>query len=221
VRKHAVPTNVRTGEELAIAIANGIPPTRIVVHGDSLRDPELRRVATAGMGRMIIDSASQADLLASCTDNRMQAVHLRTNDSGIGPGWGAADGGPSLLIGRPSAADTDDAVAAVLTHHRLALEGLDARIGPQRGAFVSCAAAIGHAIAEMARMRDQHGILLTRLGLHLDVRISDSGPALEILARRIDETLDDACTTMDFPRPRLLLSLDSPVVEPRGCNPRC
>jgi diaminopimelate decarboxylase len=199
VRKHAVATDVRNGEELAIAIANGIHPTRIVVHGDSLRDPELRRAANVGMGRMIIDSASQADVLASCAENRIQALLLRTNNSGIGPGWGAADSGPSLLLGGGSAADADDAVAAVLTQRRLALEGLDARIGPQQSAFVSCAAAIGHAIAEIARIRDQHGILLTRLGLHLDVRISDSGPALEILARRIDETLDDACATMDFP----------------------
>src|SRR5262249_47680975 len=123
----------------------------IVVHGDSLRAPELRRAANVGMGRMIIDSASQADVLASCTDN--QAVLLRTNDSGIGPGWGAADSGPSLLVGGASVAGTDDAGGAGLAHRRLALEGLDARIGPQRGAFVSCAAAIGHAIAEMARIR--------------------------------------------------------------------
>jgi hypothetical protein len=48
VRKHAVATDVRNGEELAIAIANGIHPTRIVVHGDSLvtRSPKLRASVT-------------------------------------------------------------------------------------------------------------------------------------------------------------------------------
>jgi hypothetical protein len=45
VRKHAVATYVRAGEELAIAIANGIHPTRIVVHGaeDHLRRTPMTR----------------------------------------------------------------------------------------------------------------------------------------------------------------------------------
>jgi diaminopimelate decarboxylase len=38
VRKQALATDVRTSEELAVAVANGIHPARIVVHGDTMSD---------------------------------------------------------------------------------------------------------------------------------------------------------------------------------------
>jgi len=47
VRKQALATDVRTSEELAVAVANGIHPARIVVHGDTMSDPELLCAATS------------------------------------------------------------------------------------------------------------------------------------------------------------------------------
>ena len=38
VREHGAAVDVHTSEELAIAIANGVKPSRIVVHGDELGD---------------------------------------------------------------------------------------------------------------------------------------------------------------------------------------
>lgn len=59
-----------------------------------------------------------------------------------------------------------------------------------------------------------------RSGPHIDLPVRDSEIALRSLADRIGATLDDACTTMRFPRPRVLLSLDStPVERGRGLSP--
>ncbi len=99
---------------------------------------------------------------------------------------------------------------AVLAHRRLFLSGLHARIGLRATEFVSCAAAIGDMIAEMGRVRERHGKVLTLLGLHLDVRATESVAVLRTLADRIAATLDDACATARFPKPRVLLSLNSP-----------
>ena len=67
-------TDVRTSEELAVAVANGIHPARIVVHGDSMSDPELRCAANVGVGRVIIDSFAEADYRALCNEKRIYAV---------------------------------------------------------------------------------------------------------------------------------------------------
>jgi diaminopimelate decarboxylase len=61
----------------------------------------------------------------------------------------------------------------------------------------------------MARLRRRHGKVLTRLSLHRDAPLSDSRTESEELAERIDEALDDACASMRFPRPRVLLSFGS------------
>ena len=67
-------------------------------------------------------------------------------------------------LGASSAPNNADPIEVVLAHRRLNLEGLDARIGLHKGAFVSCTAAIGHMIAEMARVRGQHAIVLISVG---------------------------------------------------------
>ena len=209
VRKHALAVDVRTSGELAIAVANGIHPGRIVVHGDGLCDPELRCAANVGAGRVILDSASQVDFLALCSEKRAHGVLIRTTDPGLRSTWEVMGSDGSAPLDASPAPATDHAITAVLEHRRLSLLGLDARIGLSGGAFVSCAAAIGHLISEMARVREQHSIVLGRLGLHVDSSLNDSDIALRSLADRISATLDDACTTMSFPLPQVLLSLDS------------
>lgn len=221
VRKHALAVDVRTSGELAIAVANGIHPGRIVVHGDSLCDPELRCAANVGVGRVILDSASEVDFLALCSEKRAHGVLIRATDPGLRSSWDVIESNGSARMGASPAPATDHAIAAVLRHRRLCLLGLDARIGLHEGAFVSCMAAIGHLISEMARVRAQHAILLRQLGLHIDLPFKDSDIALKSLADRISAALNDACATMCFPRPRVLLSLDpSPVEYGRGLGRR-
>ena len=208
VRKRGMAVDVRTNEELAIAIANGIHPASIVVHGDSLGERELRCAANIGAARVIVESSSKADVLALCTEKRIQGVLFRITDPGLRSRWADPDG---ALAGEFDSR-SDDATEAILAHRRQRLEGLDARIGLQNGAFVSCTAAIGHMIAEMARIRDQHGTVLTLLGLHIDLPLA-SEFALRNLADRLGEVLHDACATTRFPRPRVLVSFDSIPVE--------
>ena len=120
MRKQALATDVRTSEELAVAVANGIHPARIVVHGDSMSDPELRCAANVGVGRVIIESFAEADYRALCNEKRIQAVLLGMKD-------------PRLCGG----GCIDDAMVAVLVHRRLLLSGVHARIGLRMNAFVS------------------------------------------------------------------------------------
>jgi diaminopimelate decarboxylase len=180
VRKRGMAVDVRTSEDLDIAIANGIHPANIFVHSDSLCEPELRCAANIGAARVIVDSSSHANFLALCSEKRIQGVLVRMTDPSLRSHW--VDRGAALA--GESDPRTDDTVEAIVAHSRLTLKGLDARIGLQNNAFVSCTAAIGHMIVEMARIRDQHATVLTLLGLHIDCSLT-SEIALRNLAERM------------------------------------
>ncbi len=200
VKTQAMAVDVCTSEGLGVAIAGGISASRIVVHGDALCDTELRCAARLGVGRIIIDSAAQADVLAECGRRQTQGVLVRTADpQAHSDQWAVAT------------VATDDAITAVFAHRHLRLDGLHSDVGAQRGAFFSYPAAIGHMVAEMARIRADHDRVLTRLSLHAERPFSDSEIALATLAVQIDEAIDDACAAMRFPRPRVLLSAGPPT----------
>jgi diaminopimelate decarboxylase len=212
VRKQAMAVDVCTSEGLGVAIADGIRPSRIVVHGDALCDTELRCAARLGVGRIIIDSAAQADVLAECGQQRTQGILVRTADAEAHSYQWAGETGDGISFGLPFATvDTDDAITAVFAYRRLRLDGLHSDIGAQSGAFFSYPAAIGHMVAEMARIRSDNDQVLTRLSLHAERPFSDSEIALATLAVQIDEAIDDACAAMRFPRPRVLLSAGPPA----------
>jgi diaminopimelate decarboxylase len=207
VRKQAIAVDVCTSDELGVAISDGIRRSRMVVHGDALCDTELRCAARLGVGRIIIDSAAQAAVLAECGQQRTQGILVRTADGQAHSYQWAVETDDCIPFGLPFATvDADDAITAVVARRRLRLDGLHSEIGALNGAFFSYPAAIGHMVAEMARIRSDHDQVLTRLSLHAERPFSDSEIALATLAVQIDEAIDDACAAMSFPRPRVLLS---------------
>ena len=55
--------DVCTGGELAVALAAGMPPERIGLHGNNKSTSELRRAVEAGVGRIIVDSFDEIERL--------------------------------------------------------------------------------------------------------------------------------------------------------------
>ena len=47
--------DVATGGELHVALAAGVPPERLVLHGNNKSDDELRVARDAGVGRIVVD----------------------------------------------------------------------------------------------------------------------------------------------------------------------
>jgi diaminopimelate decarboxylase len=56
--------DVATGGELHVALAAGVPPERLVLHGNNKSLDELRDARAAGVGRIVIDSFDELDRLA-------------------------------------------------------------------------------------------------------------------------------------------------------------
>ena len=57
--------DVSTGGELHVALAAGVPPDRLVLHGNNKSLDELRDARQAGVGRIVIDSFDELDRLAA------------------------------------------------------------------------------------------------------------------------------------------------------------
>lgn len=55
--------DVSTGGELHVALAAGVPPHRLVLHGNNKSPAELTRAVEAGVGRIVVDSFDEIDRL--------------------------------------------------------------------------------------------------------------------------------------------------------------
>ena len=206
VRDHRVTVDVRSGEDLAAAIAAGVHLPRVTVYADALSESELHAAVNLGVGRVVAGSVQQIEMLRSVVAQRAQDVVIRMTDfntpilavAGVGDGSGF----------RFDSNESDTAIAAVLDHEWLNLVGLHCEVGSQDHDFVSYPAAIGHMIAEMEQVPRNHDVVLTRLGLGGGRAVPSGDWAVEVpqLAAQIDDSLDDACGTLRFPRPLVVLS---------------
>ena len=68
-----------SGGELAIALAAGIDPARIGLHGNNKSDAEIRRAVELGLGRIIADSVEEVERIsaAAAEQGRTAKVLLR------------------------------------------------------------------------------------------------------------------------------------------------
>lgn len=218
-REEGLGVDVCSAGELAIALAGGVKPAHIVMHGNVKSHDELRAAVRVGLGRIVVDSCFEIADLAGLVGQRIsrqrvlirvtpginihghQAVTTGINDQKFGF---ALDGG---FKGSPAA----DAVGRVLTHPNLDLIGLHCHLGSQVADPALYGEAIHRMIAAMADIRAQHGVILTELNIgggHAIPYLSGD-PELNIdeLARVIDEAVEAACAAEHFPRPII-------VVEP-------
>ena len=60
--------DVSTAGEMHVALAAGVPPERLVLHGNNKSDDELSAALAAGVGRIVVDSFDEIDRLGRLTD---------------------------------------------------------------------------------------------------------------------------------------------------------
>ncbi len=214
-RDNGLPVDIQTGEEIAVAIAAGIRPNRMTVHAAAMRESDLRATVNLAPGRVVVSSTKQIELLATAVEHRTQGIFVRVIDVKV-PALAPAVGKYSFQGGfRLDSTKLDAVVAAIVNNARLDLLGLYGDVGVLEHDFVSCQAAIGHIITEMDHINREHGVVLTRLGLGGGRTVPSGDWALELpsLAGQIDESLGDACATMRYPRPIVVLSPGRALME--------
>jgi diaminopimelate decarboxylase len=201
VRDQRVAVDLRAGEDLAIAVAAGIHPSRLTLHAEVMSDSDLRVAAQLGIGVIRVGSMKHVESLAA-VDYRRQGIVVCLTDGATG-GF------------RFDSLELDHAVSAIMAENRFNLVGLHCDVGSHANEFVSYPAAVGQMVTAMDQIRRHHRVVLTRVGLGggRAVPLGDWAVELPALATQIEQSLDDACATLRYPRPLVVLSPGVEIVE--------
>ena len=161
--------DVCTGGELSVALAGGIDPAKIELHGNNKSVAEIEKAVASGVGTIVIDSLYEIQRVAAAaaTANKVQRVLLR-----LTPGIEAhthesiATAHEDVKFGFSIASGAAwDAIAAVQTHSSLELRGFHAHIGSQIFGYESFELSAQRLIGLLARYRDEFKKELPELDL--------------------------------------------------------
>jgi diaminopimelate decarboxylase len=187
VKDCGIGIDVCTGGELAVALAGGIDPSKIEVHGNNKSLSEIDRAVSIGVKTIVMDSLHEVDRVAAMArkHKKVQGVMLRltpgiqahTHES-ISTAHEDVKFGFSIASGAAWAA-----VEAVMAHPELELRGFHSHIGSQIFGTESFQLAADRLIALLAKYRDSYGVELPEL---------DLGGGYGIAYLPEDETLEPA-----------------------------
>lgn len=223
VREEGLGLDVCSAGELALAVTTGFPPDRIVLHGNAKSPDDLRTALRLGVGRIVVDSTSEIARLAAITPaGTRQKVMVRVVP-GIAAGGhskvrtGTEDQKFGLSITDGSA---QHAIGRILGQPHLELVGLHCHIGSQIGSAKPYVAAVRRLVGLMARVRDQHGVVLPQLDLGgghaIAYRPGEESLNVSVLAGRIRAELEEGCARAHLPVPRITLEPGRAIVGPAG-----
>ncbi|NKY87158.1 diaminopimelate decarboxylase [Nocardia veterana] len=213
--------DVCSAGELAVALAAGVDPGRIVLHGSGKPYAELDYAVRAGVGRIVIDSLTEVSLLSTVV-TRPQRVLLRlTPDIDVSGHPAVRTGVADQKFGFPLHDETTaEAIRTILAHPLLELCGFHCHLGSQIHDPDHYGEAVRRLVARMAEVRREHGAVLTQLNLGgghaVAYRTGDAELNLSELADIVDDALDAACARNRFPRPVIAMEPGRGVVARAG-----
>ncbi|MEU5582447.1 diaminopimelate decarboxylase [Streptomyces huasconensis] len=223
VAEEGLGLDVCSAGELELAVTTGFPADRIVLHGNAKSPEDLRAALRLGVGRIVIDSASEiARLAAAVPPGSRQKVMVR-----VVPGI-AAGGHAKIRTG------TDDqkfglsltdgsaqhAIARILGQPTLELVGLHCHLGSQITTEKPYLCAVRRLVGLMARIKEQHGVTLPELDLGgghgIAYRPGEDALDIASLARKVRAELTESCAAAGLPVPRLLVEPGRAIAGPAG-----
>lgn len=212
VREEGLGIDVCSPGELTVALAGGLDPVRVIVHGNAKSPDELREAVAAGVGRIVVDSDIEIAYLAGLARRRQRVLIRVTPEIDIHGHRAVTTGVSDQKFGFTlDGGQAARAVQRVLAHPILDLIGLHCHIGSQVTDAALYGEAIRRMITLMAEVRSRHGVILTELniggGHGVPYTRGDGELNLDELAAAIEDALDEACAAEHFPRPVI-------VVEP-------
>ncbi|MGH3417806.1 MAG: diaminopimelate decarboxylase, partial [Actinocrinis sp.] len=125
--------DVASGGELALALAAGVAPDRICMHGNAKSERELREALQARVGQIVLDSVHEIELLdvVAAQVGATAEVLIRVTPDVRGDTHRAISTGQADSKFGFSPDQARDAIAALEGHPRLRLVGLHFHIGSQ------------------------------------------------------------------------------------------
>jgi diaminopimelate decarboxylase len=200
-----------TGGELAVALAAGVPTSRIGLHGNNKSDAEITRALEAGIGRIVVDSVDEVDRVADLAAARgvRAPVLLRVTvgveahtHSYIATAHEDQKFGLSLADG-----DAALGVERALRRPEIDLRGLHSHIGSQIFDVQGFEVAARRVLGLHADVASQHGVTLPELDIGGGFGIAyttqhDPLPAQE-LAQGMAQIIAKECADLGVDVPRI------------------
>jgi diaminopimelate decarboxylase len=161
--------DVCTGGELSVALAGGIDPAKIELHGNNKSVAEIEKAVSSGVGTIVLDSLYEIERVAAAAAkaNKVQRVLLR-----LTPGIEAhthesiATAHEDVKFGFSIASGSAwEAITAVRSHASLELRGFHAHIGSQIFGYESFELSAERLINLLAKYRDEFKSELPELDL--------------------------------------------------------
>ena len=213
--------DVCTGGELTVALRAGLEPARIGFHGNNKSAAELRRAVEAGVGRVVVDSLTEIDRLASVAARAgvRQPVLVR-----VTPGVEAhtheyiATAHEDQKFGFSIAAgDAYDALKVAASCDSLEVVGLHSHIGSQIFDTAGFEVAVRRVMALHARGLAE-GLALRELnlggGFGIAYTTQDDASSPEQLADGITGIVEHECRALDVEPPRVAIEPGRAIAGP-------
>jgi diaminopimelate decarboxylase len=169
IKEVGIGIDVCTGGELAVALAGGIDPKKIELHGNNKSVSEINRAVEVGVRIIVIDSLFEIDRVSAAAERNgiRQAVMLRltpgvqadTHQS-ISTAHEDVKFGFSIASGAAWAA-----IAQVMSDKNLELKGFHCHVGSQIFGTDSFELAATRIIGLMAKFKEEYGSELPELDL--------------------------------------------------------
>ncbi|MEX0875415.1 MAG: diaminopimelate decarboxylase [Actinomycetota bacterium] len=212
---------VLAGGELYVALQSEFPPARIAVHGNNKSSQELREALEAGVGRIVVDSFQELELLRELTKELdvearillrvTPGVEAHTHDYLT---TGVEDTKFGFTIGEVAMRAIDMAARS----DRIELVGLHSHIGSQIlqiEPFVEVARVMVRFLDEARR---KTALTLSELdlggGLGIAYQPGDEVPRVEDLAKVVTETVASEAESLGTPVPTIKVEPGRSVIGP-------
>jgi diaminopimelate decarboxylase len=223
VESEGLNLDVCTGGELAVALAAGMPPERIKVHGNNKSTSELTRAVDAGVGCVVVDSFDEIERLVALARERTGpkpcvmvrvtvGVEAHTHEF-IATAHEDQKFGFSLASGAAFAA-----AERILAGGALELVGLHSHIGSQIFDTSGFEVSARRVLALQDAIRIQLGVDLPELDLGGGFGIaytSQDDPATPgDLAGRLGKIVEQECAARRLPVPHLSVEPGRALIGP-------
>ncbi|MGW7442196.1 diaminopimelate decarboxylase [Kitasatospora sp. NPDC054795] len=214
--------DVCSAGELAVALAAGMPPRRIALHGNNKSADELEHAVKTGVGHIVVDSYDEIERLAAIAARqgvRQQVliritvgVEAHTHEF-IATAHEDQKFGLSLTGGAAA-----EAVRRVLGHDSLELRGIHSHIGSQIFDMAGFEVAARRVVGLLAGIRDEHGVELPEIdlggGLGIAYTSEDDPREPAEIAAALADIVRRECAAANLDTPRLSVEPGRAIVGP-------
>jgi diaminopimelate decarboxylase len=210
--------DVASGGELAVALAAGVDPGRLGLHGNNKSLAEIERAVEIGVGAIILDSLIEIERVAEAAarHGQVQPVRLRIN-SGVHASTHEylATAREDQKFGIPLA-DAGAAVARIREHTTLDFLGLHSHIGSQIFESDGFAEAARRLFALHAELLEGGPVPELNLGGGFGIAYTsvDEPLAIDEVAARFADIVAHGAAELDIPVPVVAIEPGRSVIGP-------